>query len=73
MIKPTLTNFTDFIEKPKPVIPKTKYQIQESINWHLNIVVGIVLIIGFIALYLRYKHKETNKLITMKNLQNIDA
>ena len=73
MIKPTLTNFTDFIEKPKPVIPKTKYQIQESINWHLNIVVGLVLIIGFIALYPRYKHKETNKLITMKKLQNFDA
>ena len=73
MIKPNLTNFTDFIEKPKPVIPKTKYQIQESINWHLNIVVGLVLIIGCIVLYLRYKNKETNKLITMKKIQNFDA
>jgi hypothetical protein len=73
MIKPNLTNFTDFIEKPKPVIPKTKYQIQQSINWYLNIIVGMVILIGGIALYLRYKYKETNKLVTIEKLQKFDA
>ena len=32
MIKPSLTNFADFVEKPKPVIPKTPKQIQQGIN-----------------------------------------
>jgi len=73
MIKPQLTNFTDFIEKPKPVIPKTKYQIQESVNWYLNIIVFLVVIIGFVCLYLRYKHKELNKQETMKKIQDFDA
>lgn len=73
MIKPQLTNFTDFIEKPKPVIPKTKYQIQQSINWYLNIIVCLVVIIGFVTLYLRYKHKEINKQETMQKLQDFDA
>lgn len=73
MIKPQLTNFTDFIEKPKPVIPKTKYQIQESVNWYLNIIVFLVVIIGFVCLYLRYKNKELNKQETIKKIQDFDA
>ena len=73
MIKPQLTNFNDFIEKPKPVIPKTKYQIQQSVNWYLNIIVFLVVIIGFVCLYLRYKNKELNKQETIKKIQDFDA
>ena len=37
MLKPSLTNFNDFIEKPKPLKPKTKTEIQKDINWYMNI------------------------------------
>ena len=46
MLKPSLTNFSDFIEKPKPVIPKSKYEIQQDINWSLNIIVILIVIIA---------------------------
>ena len=59
MLKPCLTNFTDFIEKPKPVIPKTKYQIQQDINWYINIIISLVILIGIYYLYQRYKFKHT--------------
>ena len=46
MYKPTLTNFADFIEKPKPVIPKSKYEVQSDINMYLNIALLMVIVIG---------------------------
>jgi len=73
MLQPSLTNFADFIETPKPVIPKTKFEIQQNINWSLNILVLLVVIIGFIFLYLRYKYKEQHEEETRVKLKQFDT
>lgn len=72
MIKPKLTNFADFIEKPKPVIPKTKYQVQQEINWYLNISISLVIIIGIYFLYQRYKFKEYHEQLTQQKIKQFD-
>ena len=72
MIKPNLTNFTDFVEIPKPVIFKTPQQIQQGINWYLNIVVVLVIFIGGFYLYQRYKYKEQHEQETRVKLQKFD-
>ena len=73
MIKPSLTNFADFIEKPKPVIHKTKYQVQQVINWYLNISISLVILIGIYYLYQRYIFKEFHEQETKKKLDQFDA
>ena len=72
MLKPCLTNFTDFIEKPKPVIPKTKYQIQQDINWYINIIISLVILIGIYYLYQRYKFKHIHEEETKQKLAQFD-
>ena len=72
MITPSLTNFADFAEKPKPVIPKTKVDIQQDINWYLNIFILLIIIIGSIYLYQRYKHKGQHEQETRKKLREFD-
>tara|TARA_Y100000385_G_scaffold287005_1_gene350241 strand:+ start:1141 stop:1422 length:282 start_codon:yes stop_codon:yes gene_type:complete len=72
MIKPKLTNFADFIEKPKPVIPKTKYQVQQEINWYLNISIFLVIVIGLYLLYQRYKFKEYHEKLTQQKIKQFD-
>ena len=57
MIKPTLTIFNDFIDKPKPIIMKSPKQLQENVNWYLNIIIFLVIVIGLVYLYQRYKYK----------------
>ncbi len=72
MIQPSLTNFTDFIEKPKPVIPKSKREIQSDINTYLNIIVLLIVIIGFIFLYFRFKYKTQHEEETKEKLKKFD-
>ncbi len=72
MIKPNLTNFTYFIEKPKQVIHKTKIQIQEELNLYLNIGLLMIIIIGLYYLYRRYKTKEEHEKNTKLKLQKFD-
>jgi len=72
MIQPSLTNFDDFIEKPKPVIPKSKYEIQGDINMYLNIIVLLIVIVGFIFLYFRFKYKTQHEEETKQKLQEFD-
>ena len=72
MIKPSLTNFADFVEKPKPVILKTKVDVQKDINWYLNILVGLIVVIGGIYLYYRYKYKDQHEQETKKKIQDFD-
>ena len=72
MIKPSLTNFADFIEKPKPVIPKTPKQIQQSVNWYLNIIVVLVILIGGFYLYQRFRNKEEHEQDTRERLKQFD-
>ena len=72
MYKPTLTNFADFIEKPKPVIPKSKYEVQSDINMYLNIALLLVIVIGGIYLYQRFKYKQDREEETNQKLQDFD-
>ena len=72
MIKPSLTNFADFVEKPKPVIPKTPKQIQKSVNWYLNIIVILVILIGGYYLYQRFKNKGQHEQETHERLKQFD-
>ena len=72
MIQPSLTNFADFIEKPKLVIPKTKLEIQSDINTYLNIIVLLIVIIGFIFLYFRFKYKSQHEEETKQKLKKFD-
>tara|TARA_B100000212_G_scaffold296967_1_gene240538 strand:+ start:1657 stop:1935 length:279 start_codon:yes stop_codon:yes gene_type:complete len=73
MIKPSLTNFTDFIEKPKPVIPKSPKQIQRDINFYMNIIISLIICIGLFLLYTRNKYKEIYKLETIEKLKQFDT
>ena len=73
MIKPSLTNFADFVEKTKPVIPKTPKQLQQSVNWYLNIVVILVILIGGFYLYQRFRNKEQHEQDTREKLHKFDS
>jgi len=72
MIKPCLTNFADLVEKPKPAIPKTPQQIQQSVNWYLNIIVLLVIFMGVFYLYRRYKYKEQHEQETKERIKQFD-
>ena len=73
MITPSLTNFADFVEKPKPVIPKTPKQIQRSVNWYLNILLFLIICIGGFFLYRKYKNKEKHQEETVQKLKQFDT
>jgi len=73
MNKPSLTNFIDFVEKPKPVIPKTKHEIQSDINFYLNICVFLIIVMGSYALYYRFKYKEIRKEQALKSIKQFDT
>ena len=72
MIQPKLTKFTDFIEQPKPVIPKTKIEVQQDVNHYLNICVLLIILIGIYYLYRRYIYKEQHELETKRRLEQFD-
>ena len=72
MIKPSLTNFTDFVEKPKPVIPKSKIEIQKDTNFYMNIALFLVVTIGFIILYYRNKYQTETKQKARKTIENFE-
>ena len=61
MIKPSLTDFTRFVEKPKRVIPKSTFEIQKDKNVYMNIALLLVVVIGFTFLYYRKKNKKQNE------------
>jgi hypothetical protein len=72
MLRPKLTNFSDFIEKPKPVIPKTKKDVQSEINLYLNILLFMVIIIGCFYLYYRFKYKKVREEETKEKLTHFN-
>ena len=72
MIRPSLTNFADYVEKPKPVILKTRVELQSDINMYLNIALFLVIIIGIYYLYQRFKYKEEREEETKQKLQDFD-
>ena len=71
-LQPSLTNFADFMEQPKPVIPKTKLEIQSNINMYLNIIVLLIIIIGLFYLYQRFKYKSQHEEETKEKLKQFD-
>ena len=73
MIKPSLSDFSDFVEKPKPVIPKTKYEIQSQLNTYMNIGLFLVILIGFYYLYRRYITKKQHETETKEKLKQFDS
>ena len=73
MITPSLTNFADFVEKTKPVIPKSPKQVQQDVNWYLNIFVIMIIITGSIYLYQRFKTKAHREKETKHKLQQFDT
>ena len=73
MITPSLTNFADFVEKPKPVISKSPKQVQQDVNWYLNIFVIMIIVTGSIYLYQRFKTKTQREKETKHKLQQFDT
>jgi hypothetical protein len=72
MLQPKLTNFVDFIEKPKQYFPKTKHQVQNDINWYLNILIFLIILIGSMCLYNRYKTKEVRHKTAVHTIQKFN-
>ena len=72
MLKPKLTNFADFIEKPKPVIVKSAFEKHQEYTFYLNMMFLMLICLGCSLLYLRYKHKEARKQETKETLLKFD-
>tara|TARA_B110001469_G_C9455344_1_gene229778 strand:+ start:152 stop:454 length:303 start_codon:yes stop_codon:yes gene_type:complete len=72
MNKPKLVDYSQFI-KPSIVKKLTSPQdIQETINKCLNIVVCISIILGIYYLYYKYTHKDYNKQIYHKKVNELN-
>ncbi len=71
-MEPKLTNFADFIEKPKPVIVKSAFEKHQEYTFYLNITLLMMICLGCSLLYLRYKHKEARKQETKETLLKFD-
>ena len=71
-MEPKLTNFADFIEKPKPVIVKSAFEKHREYTVYLNITLLMMICLGCSLLYLRYKHKEARKQETKETLLKFD-
>tara|TARA_B100000900_G_scaffold16438_1_gene12974 strand:- start:1051 stop:1359 length:309 start_codon:yes stop_codon:yes gene_type:complete len=72
MIRPKLTNFADYVVKPKPVIPKTKIQIQKQTSNYLTIALFMIICIGFLSIYIRYKTKQSQENTTKLKLSQLN-
>ena len=72
MLKPNLTDFTDFIEKPKPVKIKTKYEIQKDINLYMNLALFLIIVVGVVILYLRGKTKDERQQQATQKIAEFD-
>ena len=72
MIKPCLSDFTIFADKPKPVKVKTKFEIQKEQSYFMNIVLLIIVIIGFVILYYRKKYKTERETTAKEKIQYLE-
>ncbi len=72
MLKPKLTNLSAFVDKPKPVIIKSKRQIQYDVNYYMNIALFLIIITGFLVLYFRHKYKKERELEAKQTLMKFD-
>ena len=72
MIKPSLSDFSQFADKPKPVKVKTKFEIQKEHSLYMNIVLLLIVVIGFIILYYRKKNKTDREKAAKDKIQNLE-
>lgn len=73
MLKPKLTDFADFVEKPKPVKIKTKVEIQQDVNLYLNLALFLIIVVGVVVLYLRGKTKEERQQQATQKIVELDS
>jgi len=72
MIKPSLSDFTVFADKPKPVKIKTKFEIQKEKSSYMNIVLLLIVVIGFIILYYRKKYKTEREKTAKEKIHHLE-
>jgi len=72
MIKPSLSDFSDFVEKPKPVIRKSLIDIQKEQSMYMNIILLIIVGIGIYYLYYRIKDKEKREKQAQQKINELD-
>ncbi len=72
MIKPNLSDFSDFVEKPKPVIHKSMIDIKKEQTMYMNIILIIIVLIGIYYLYYRIKEKEKREKQAQQKIKELD-
>ena len=72
MIKPSLSDFSQFADKPKPVKFKTKFEIQKEQSLYMNIILLLIVVIGFIILYYRKKYKTEREDKAKEKIQHLE-
>jgi hypothetical protein len=72
MIKPSLSDFSQFADKPIPVKVKTKFEIQKERSLYMNIVLLLIVAIGFIILYYRKKYKTDREKAAKEKIQHLE-
>ena len=73
MLRPSLTNFSEFVEPPKPVIRKSPFEKQQEFKFYLNLLVLSIIGGGCVLLYLRYKYKAHREQETKAKLLQFDS
>ncbi len=72
MIKPSLSDFSQFSDKPKPVKVKTKFEVKKEQSYYMNIVLLLIVVIGFIILYYRKKYKTDRETTAKEKIQHLE-
>ena len=72
MIKPSLSDFSTFADKPKTVKIKTKFEINKEQSNYMNIVLLLIVVIGFIILYYRKKYKTERETSAKEKIQHLE-
>lgn len=72
MLQPKLTNFSEFVVKPKLKKPKSPLEIQKQTTNYLTIALVLIILLGCLSIYIRYKTKEQSKLESQKKLSQLN-
>jgi hypothetical protein len=72
MIKPSLSDFSQFADKPIPVKVKTKFEIQKDLSYYMNIILLLIVVLGFIVLYYRKKNKTERETTAKGKIQHLE-
>ena len=72
MIKPSLSDFSQFADKPKPVKVKTKFEVKKEHSYYMNIILLLIVVIGYIILYYRKKYKTDRETDAKEKIQHLE-